>query len=252
MTGWVRLQDELNRWNAARLILPFWWRDDDAVSDTPDLQNLCKLTGTYNMPLCLAVIPARADASLADRVAQNPHVVPAVHGWRHENHAPAQEKKAEFGAHRPLDHTAGEAARGLHLLSTLFEDRAAPIFVPPWNRMDDDLFPHLAEIGYTMVSKFGPRASATVAEGLSCVNTHIDPIDWRGTRSLVAEDTLLDLVVSNLHARRAGTIDAREPLGLLTHHLVHDTAIWTFCERLVDTLLSGPARPWAIQPETDL
>ena len=37
-------------------------------------------------------------------------------------------------------------------------------------------------------------------------------------------------------ARLDGDADADEPIGLLTHHLIHDEAVWRFCEALLDRL----------------
>jgi hypothetical protein len=44
--------------------------------------------------------------------------------------------------------------------------------------------------------------------------------------------------------RRTGAADNGEPLGILTHHLVHDEAIWSFCAQLAERFCAGPARPW--------
>ena len=101
--------------------------------------------------------------------------------------------------------------------------------------------PHLASIGYRGVSTFKSRTAATAAPGLVQVNTHIDPINWRGDRSLVSPAALLADLAEALRQRRTGDTDATEPLGLLTHHLVHDPAIWDFTERLMKRLLDGPA-----------
>jgi hypothetical protein len=44
--------------------------------------------------------------------------------------------------------------------------------------------------------------------------------------------TLADLVEDGLAGRR----DADEPIGLLTHHLVHDPWVWRFLEALLARL----------------
>jgi hypothetical protein len=36
--------------------------------------------------------------------------------------------------------------------------------------------------------------------------------------------------------------DPDEPIGLLTHHLVHDEPIWFFCEQVLDHLLRRKVR----------
>ena len=81
------------------------------------------------------------------------------------------------------------------------------------------------------------------AEGLVQINTHIDPIDWRGGGGLAPEEMVISHIVRLLQDRRMGHADATEPLGVLTHHLVHDAAIWAFSEQLINRLLDGGATP---------
>ena len=104
-----------------------------------------------------------------------------------------------------------------------------PVMVPPWNRMRNDLGPALSPAGYRGVSLFGnDRASGPPVRA----DTHIDPIDWRGSRSLAPEDHLRAMV------RNAG--DIKGPIGLLTHHIDHDSAIDGFISDLA-ALLAGHA-----------
>lgn len=246
MTDWAPLKQELSIWRDEGLELPFWWRDDDAVADTPALDRLSQMARDHGLRVHLAIIPAALNPSLISTVKARPELTAMVHGWAHENHAPATEKKAEFGVTRPLDARIAEAQRGFRILSDQFGDALQPVFVPPWNRIGADLFPHLATIGYRALSTYGPRRTALPAEGLTQVNTHIDPIDWRGTRSAIPGDQLCAHVVDLLCARREGTADNTEPLGLLTHHLVHDDAIWRTSEQFLDTLFTGPLRPISV------
>jgi len=249
MTDWTPLLGELTHWRDKGLTLPFWWRDDDAISDTPDLRQLAEMAHAIGLPVHLAVIPAHADDHLAAMVVDIPWLIPVVHGWAHDTHAPASGKKAEFGAHRPLDVMEGEARNALAHLQILFGARVQPMFVPPWNRIAPDLLPRLPGCGFHTVSTFTPRTQTHPAPGLTQINTHIDPINWRGGGGLVDENALIAHVTTLLQDRRAGHTDATEPLGLLTHHLVHDTAIWSFCARLLAVLMDGPATPWMIEKE---
>ncbi|MDK3074778.1 polysaccharide deacetylase family protein [Sedimentitalea sp. JM2-8] len=237
--NWTPLDDELTLWAEAGLRLPLWWRDDDAIAPTPALSRLDKMAANLGMPVHLAVIPARAEGGLAD--ALTPRLVPVVHGWTHDNHAPGGEKKAEFGRHRPLVPMRAEAEAGLGRMTGLFGTDLVPMFVPPWNRIDPALLPSLAALGYRWLSTFTPRATAEAAPGLTCINTHFDPIDWKGHRGLADPDKLIAQVARQLGDRRRGLADSAEPYGILTHHLVHDAAIWAFCDRLLTRLLSGPA-----------
>ncbi len=99
---WQPLLSELAGWERAGRKADFWLRDDDAVEPTAALDRLLTLTEKYGVPVALAVIPAFTGAALAKRLDEAPHAVVAVHGWSHENHAAAGEKKQELGsASRP-------------------------------------------------------------------------------------------------------------------------------------------------------
>ncbi|QBF30667.1 polysaccharide deacetylase family protein [Thalassococcus sp. S3] len=241
---WRPLRQELDKWREDGLRLPIWWRDDDAVAATPALDELARLSTQTGLPVHLAVIPHHAQADLGRKVAATPQVIPVVHGWAHVSHAPSGEKKAEFGAHRPIAQMATEADQGRARLSELFKDRLRHMFVPPWNRIADDLPLHLAKAGYQSVSTYLPRKARKAAPGLVQINTHLDPIDWKGTRGLIEPDRLIAHLVKLLEDRRRGITDASEPLGLLTHHLVHDTDVWVFMKQLIEELRAGPTEIW--------
>lgn len=241
---WTPLDSELEQWRAAGLVLPLWWRDDDAIQPTQALGQLAALSERLELPVHIAVIPARAEPALARAVAAHPRLIPVVHGWAHRSHAPEGQKKAEFGAHRPLDQILSEAETGLTRLRDLFADALRPMFVPPWNRIAPQIEQGLPDLGYTMISTYLPRPAPLAAPGLTQINTHLDPIDWRGTRSLVPPERLIAQIAGQLADRRTGRADAEEPYGILTHHLVHDRAIWEFTAALLTRLMDGPTRPW--------
>jgi predicted glycosyltransferase len=227
-THWEPLTTALRRARDDGRTPVFWWRDDDAAADTPQLRRLLRLAGRHHAPVALAVVPGTIEPSLPPVLADEPNVAALVHGFAHANHAPAGEKKAEFGAHRALSEMADEADNGLTILRRRLGGCVLPVFVPPWNRIAPDLPPRLAAAGYRGVSTFGPRKLATAPEWVQ-VNTHIDPIDWRGTQSVLDQDRLI--------ATAAGAVALDEPIGLLTHHRVHDDAVWRFCEAFLDQLV---------------
>lgn len=248
---WTPLDRELDRWRQAGMTLPLWWRDDDAVAPSAALDRLVALAEAVDLPLHLAVIPAEADPTLAAFAQAHPRLIPVVHGWAHRNHAPEGEKKAEFGAHRPLPVMAKEARDGLLRLRSLFGPALRPMFVPPWNRAAPELLPALPGLGYSAISTFAPRKSAGPAPGLLRINTHLDPIDWRGSRSLVDPEHLIAQLAAQLADRREGHTDNGEPYGVLTHHLVHDAAIWDFAGALLTRLRAGPTTPWTAPERKD-
>ena len=241
---WSELDRELAHWQEAGLSLPLWWRDDDAMSHSTELERLADLSAQLDLPVHLAVIPQGVTPDLSRFVAGHPLLIPVVHGWAHQNHAPAGEKKAEFGAHRPLEELLEDAERGLTALQKMFGTSLRPMFVPPWNRISPEMLTWLAGAGYTAVSTFTPRQAAKPAPGLLRVNTHLDPIDWKGSRSLLPPEQLIAQVARQLRDRRLGDADNAEPYGLLSHHLVHDEPVWEFIGALARRLLDGPAEAW--------
>jgi hypothetical protein len=166
------------------------------------------------------------------------------HGYAHANHAPAGAKKIELGPHRPLETVLAELETGRRRLADLFGTRALPALVPPWNRIDTALVRQLPEIGIAGLSTFGPRPAPNAATGVGQVNTHIDILDWRGTRGFIGEAAALDLVVRHLAQRRQRQVDPSEPTGLLTHHLVHDDATWRFFATLLPRTARHPRVRW--------
>ncbi|MDP4021308.1 glycosyltransferase [Methylobacterium sp. NEAU 140] len=212
--------------------VPVWWRDDDAVAATPALDRLLALAAAHAAPLLVAAIPARIEPSLSRRLADADGVSAAIHGLAHADHAPPGAKSAEFGPHRPLAALRADAAAGLRFArARLPADRLLPVFVPPWNRLARDLAAVLPSLGYRGLS----TAGGPPVDGLVRADATFDPIDWRGTRSLRDPGALLD----DLAIQIAG--DAGSPIGLLTHHLAHDPAIWAFVEALLPVLLRHPA-----------
>lgn len=227
---WAPVEAELARWQGARRAARLWLRDDDAVALTPALERLAALTRDAGIFPLIAVIPAGAGLDLAEFVERQPHWQAAVHGFAHVNHAGAGEKKAELGAHRPLDAVLADIARGRGRLKTLFAQRLAPVLVPPWNRIDAAVAAELPRLGFQVLSTFGPEPGEAIT-GLRHLNTHLDIIDWRGNRGGLPHDVLIARLAEALaQARAAGG----RPLGILTHHLVHDARAWEFLQQLAE------------------
>jgi predicted glycosyltransferase len=209
-----------------------WWRDDDAVEATPQLDRLLRQVRAAKADIALAVVPTHARKSLADRLGEESGACVLVHGYAHVNHASAGEKKAEFGPGRDVAGMAAETRAGLQELEKTFRDNLLRVFVPPWNRVARPLVPLLAEVGYTGLSTFRDRLSAHPAPGLLQINTHVDPIDWHGGRGLQNVSAVVAAFADALRTR--GNFEGPiEPIGFLTHHLVHDKAVWSFCEELL-------------------
>ena len=222
------LDIELQNWLAAGEEPQLWWRDDDAISVTPQLKHLTRLANSANIEILLAVIPAYANEDLAAYVEQCLNLKPCIHGWSHTNHAPTSEKKCELGAHRDLNAVLADIVRGYQRLDELFGKVLLPVLVPPWNRMRDDLADRLCEVGIDAFSTYAHQRSVPEIQ----VNTHVDVMDWKapGGATGKSPDTVQFELASALSVSRANGF---YPIGMLSHHLVHDETAWATLSAIV-------------------
>lgn len=230
------LDFELQSWRATGQQPKLWWRDDDAISVTRELKHLTRLANAANIEILLAVIPAYADKALATYIEQHSNLKPCMHGWSHTNHAPVTEKKCELGSHRDLDEVLADIAQGHQRLEELFGKTLEPVLVPPWNRMRNDLASRLQEVGIKAFSTFTHHRSVPEMQ----INTHVDIMDWKapgGAKGKSLETVQIELATA-LNASRA---DGYYPIGLLTHHLVHDETAWATLAAVV----ANPEFNWA-------
>lgn len=240
---WDDLTRELDAWAEANRVATLWWRDDDAVAPTPALMRMLDLTDRHGLELGLAAIPADAQESLAGALADRPYVAVLQHGYRHRNHAPRGEPAIECGGPRPTADVIAELTSGRRRMETLFAERFAPILAAPWNRIAPPVLARLAAAGFLGASAMGPRGEMPVADGLVVVNAHLDFLNWKERRFAGLSKALSGLI-GELTARRTGSTDPDEPLGLLTHHLDHDEAAWEFLEGLLAFIDTHPAARW--------
>ncbi len=237
---WSPLRTELQYWRKSGLELPIWWRDDDAIEPSQNLDKLNTLSDEVGVPVHLAIIPRNLKSELAPYLKVETSFVPVVHGWSHTDHQKGDGPKNEFGSDRSLTDRREEAEQGLKVLQARFGDRAAPMFVPPWNRSSEDFVAELPSLGYRAYSTCNPRLTANPVAGLTQINTHIDPLYWRPAKRLSDPSRLADKTWRLLRRRRRGKSDATEPFGLLTHHLAHFPEVWEFCRQYWLELQEGP------------
>jgi hypothetical protein len=221
----------------------FWWRDDDAVRPTPALARLLDLSDAFEIEVGVAVIPAAAEASLGDALAARPRAIVLQHGYAHKNHGAKGAPAVELGGARPLAQILEELGAGRRRLDALFAARAERIVAAPWNRIERPVLAALAKHGFRGASAYGPRASMAGAGALVVANAHVDPIDWR-ERRFAGEAKALSAIIGELEARRTGSCEPDEPLGLLTHHIDHDAALWAFLARFLAATRAHPAARW--------
>lgn len=234
---WQPLVEELERWNHAGRTATFWLRDDDAVEPTAQLDRLLRLTGTFTIPTVLAVIPAHTGKALARRLASESNISVAVHGWSHDNHAPAGEKKQELGPHRSRQTILTELATALARMQKLHGLHLIPMLVPPWNRIDSELLPDLGALGFEALSVYGPARPSPIR----MLNSTIDLMDWHGTGGCHDHSLLVRSIVAQLQQAFENGGDG---VGLLAHHLVHDETAWVFLAHLFEATSQHEACKW--------
>lgn len=231
MSAWQGLEHALDEAAGKGQTIRFWWRDDDSGHDVPALERLLDLASYHGAPLALAVVPAWLSPAAHARIAASREAVVIQHGFTHDDHAPPGAKSLELGG-RDLDEIDQELTRGREILIDAFGCRFVAVLAPPWNRIDPLLLADLPDHGYLGVSMFGPRPDRYAAPGLLQINTHLDPVDWRGSRLFVGETEALEALEAAL--------DLDEPIGVLSHHLVMDEPGWAFLDRLLRTLCHHP------------
>ncbi|WP_226579515.1 polysaccharide deacetylase family protein [Acuticoccus sediminis] len=208
-------------------LVEVWWRDDDAVVIGPRLERMVALAERTGARVALAVIPADVHSHLLAWCEGRVDVV--QHGAAHRNHQ-ASGKKAELGDARPLEEIVEELVA---LRARLEGPSFVPVMVPPWNRMRPDLAAALRDAGYRGVSRFG---EGEAFEPIRRVDTHIDPIAWRGDRSLAPDEALAAMVTRGLAVGG--------PIGLLTHHAVETDAVVDFVARFASLVARHPGAVW--------
>jgi peptidoglycan/xylan/chitin deacetylase (PgdA/CDA1 family) len=239
--SWSGLVHELDTWAAGGRVAEFWWRDDDAADTTDALQRLIALHGGHGVPLLLAVIPARAQKRLADRLRAEADIAVCQHGWAHLNHSSPGRAKAELGPDRPAPYVLGELARGALTLDRIFGNGWLRVLVPPHNRIAPEVAAGLRAAGYVGLSTDKPRRAGLT--DVAQVNTHVDIMNW-GTRAFLGDEPALELAIRHLRDKRTGQADPDEPTGLLTHHLAHDEAAWAFTDRFLGAIATHRAARW--------
>jgi len=253
--AWHEVRRELSLWEAARLKARVWLRDDDAIRFTPALRRLEALAVRHGIQIGLAVIPGLAEPDIVEYVHDHQSAFhPMCHGWMHEAHSGIG--FGEFGSNRTLQALRVDAVRALKRFQTLFGDQR-PIFVPPFGRLDSGFLPELLRIGFAGISNkpalrqcrlarlhgalsWLPQGMTGLAPPPGLLDVHVDPVDWE--RSTALADTAVAMrFVGELRLRRKGYVRIDAPIGILTHHLVHDEAIWSRVAQLLDVLSVSPA-----------
>lgn len=253
------LHAELDLWARDGVTANFWWRDDDAIDASAQLETLANLSESNNLTVGLAVIPARIQSGLSGALAVHKHLIPLCHGYRHENHARFG-PMAEFGPDRPIESLIEDARNALDIFHSKLGDRGFPVFVVPFNRIERQFEAILPQLGFAGVSAGPsrwerwlslilartPRLPAVINgrkqhRDRFRVDAHLSPIEWTSPRAPADPHSLAHRAVGLLRARRLAMIDRDLPVGIVTHHLDHSPEIWQLTGNLIHVLRQHPA-----------
>jgi hypothetical protein len=215
-----RLDCELALWRRLGRAPVMWWRDDDARAPTPQLDRLLDVAA--GLPLSLAVIPDGDMRPLARRLDGVPGLTIAQHGVDHENRRAEGGPRGEFPHGTSKADIARAVAAGRRRME---EDGLAPaFFTPPWNESDEALLQAVRAAGY-------PAYSAGIygrpEEGLLHFGAQVDFLRWKGSPRFRSTGRIFNALRRQLERRRTSHRFS-EPIGILTHHLVHDERTWRF------------------------
>ena len=186
MTSWRALEATLDAIALRGEAIRVWWRDDDAGRDHPALDRLLELAERRDLPLALAVVPLWLEPPVQAAIAASARATVLQHGYAHASHAAPGSKPIELGGRAPGAILA-ELEQGRAALSDAFGAIFLAVLVPPWNRVEPALLARLGALGFRGLSTFGRRPDDAGRPRLHQVNTHLDPIDWRGSRLFIGE-----------------------------------------------------------------
>jgi hypothetical protein len=249
------VQKELCLWQRQGLLARVWVRDDDATEVTEALRKLERIARRFSIQIGLAVIPAKVKQALVIHLQTRSEMFyPMCHGYMHTNHS-TKGTPAEFGDDRPLAEIVEEVRLASAAFSAHFQQ--TPVFVPPFNCISRSLERKITQLGFKGLSRSPrmpqrqltkinsriahlPSLPRHLAFATQNVDVHIDIIDWE-THSAKSPNEVASALLGELRMRRKGYLAHHTPIGILTHHLVHDDQIWQSIEDLLENLAAEPA-----------
>jgi len=208
-----------------------FFRADDVGVPGYQFSRLVDLFRRHRVPLTLALVPAWLTASRWGRLLEISGRDPvlwgwAQHGWRHRNYAP-QGKKEEFGSARSSGAKRRDLLRGFERLSSLVGEELLPIFVPPWNRCDEETLMALRDLGFKALSR-SLGAQPAAPPGLPDYPVTVDLHTRREENGQAGRLALL---------RELGEALSRPLCGIMIHHQRMNEAAFAFLDLLLRSLI---------------
>lgn len=220
---WAAIRVETAIWRKSGHVPLLWWRDDDAQFDTPSLRRMLTLATAHDVPLMLAVIPVGDLRPLCGLLSDLPSVTVAQHGVTHINVSATGEPNDEFEVGTDIKTMAEAIASANECLSNFPTN--VPVYVPPWNRVNENLPTAIKLAGLQCLSAH--RKQPPQNNLVTSLNVDLDLLTWKTEPHFRGAVRVLWRFLVLLRQRRISKV-WHEPVGLLTHHLAHDEEAWNF------------------------
>jgi len=209
-----------------------FFRADDIAAPSKNFSKMMSLFLKYQIPLCLAVVPAwmtkeRWEAMAEFRKKGQDLFCWHMHGYQHMNYESVG-KKQEFGPARTALAVLNDLTRGQKRLQTIMGKDLTPVFTPPWNRCSMDALMMLKKTGFEAVSRSLGSVPAS-PEGLLDIPVNVDLHTRKETSAEEGRQKLLEEF-------RTGLVSP--VCGIMLHHMCMNDQAFLLLEHLLE-LFSG-------------
>jgi peptidoglycan/xylan/chitin deacetylase (PgdA/CDA1 family) len=229
----AKLKSALERRQQQATPLRIFFRNDDVDEDEAAARRLLQLFLRRMIPVNLGVIPGRLTAACIELLTRSVSAAPALielnqHGWRHLNHE-REGRKCEFGPGRTYAEQSADITQGQARMTESFGSRWFPVFIPPWNRCNEDTCRVLDQLGFRALSA---KQGDSVVTGYRFkeISITLDLYRWKGGACMKPSDEIVDDLIVQL--------SQPQTIGVMLHHKVMDERAFFFLESLLDTLAS--------------
>lgn len=216
----------------------FWWRDDDAGTYHPALEQLLELGARNSIPIALAVVPHWLVPETVKVISGSKASIVLQHGWSHADHAYPGQKKIELGGSATPDASCPLLELGWNKLERAFGEKFVSILVPPWNRIDRAHDKLANDLGYLAVSTFCSDSTYRREPITQRIDAHIDAIDWANDRRPKPLEDLL-ATADELIVSKASNV------GFLTHHKDHVASDFAVLEQFAEYIAGHSRAKWS-------
>lgn len=201
-------------------------RNDDFGWEEPRFLRLYELCAQAAFTLSAAAIPEECRDLDSWQFEDAKYLELTLHGYAHRNHQ-LEGKKGEFMDARPLETALTELSIGHKFLQERYPDLYVPVFIPPWNRVSDEIVEKLSSVGCKALSRFGANR---INQKFPEFNAQIDLHTRKDGGYASVEGVLADME----NAWEAQAEGEPRFVGLMLHHGKMQDADYSFLAKLFE------------------